>query len=46
MSARLDWDNLQGEKHFDGHNAYALAKLANVLITVELARRLRGGGSP
>ncbi len=44
MSARLDWDNLQGEKQFDGHNAYAVAKLANVLTSVELARRLRGRG--
>jgi NAD(P)-dependent dehydrogenase (short-subunit alcohol dehydrogenase family) len=37
---RVDWDNLQGEKHFDGYNAYALSKLANVLFTIELARRL------
>jgi NAD(P)-dependent dehydrogenase (short-subunit alcohol dehydrogenase family) len=42
MGGRLDWDNLQGEKRFDGHQAYALSKLANVLFTVELARRLRG----
>jgi NAD(P)-dependent dehydrogenase (short-subunit alcohol dehydrogenase family) len=42
MSARIDWDNLQGEKQFDGHTAYSLAKLANVLTAVELARRLRG----
>jgi NAD(P)-dependent dehydrogenase (short-subunit alcohol dehydrogenase family) len=42
MSARIDWDNLQGEKQFDGHTAYSLAKLANVLTAVELARRRRG----
>jgi NAD(P)-dependent dehydrogenase (short-subunit alcohol dehydrogenase family) len=38
----VDWDNLQGEQRYDGHEAYALSKLANVLFTVELARRLRG----
>jgi NAD(P)-dependent dehydrogenase (short-subunit alcohol dehydrogenase family) len=45
MSARLDWDNLQGEKQYDGHNAYSLAKLANVLTAVEMARRLRARGA-
>jgi len=44
MGARLDWDNLQAEKHFDSRGAYALSKLENVLFTVELARRLRGAG--
>ena len=44
LSAKLEWDNLQGEKRFDPHAAYAIAKLANVLFTVELARRLRGRG--
>lgn len=39
-SARLDWNNLQGERHFDGYGAYALSKLCNVLFTIELARRL------
>ena len=45
LSARLDWDNLQGERVFDGHSAYSLSKLANVLFIVELARRLRPRGS-
>jgi len=44
MGARLDWDNLQGEKHFESRGAYALSKLANVLFTTELARRLRSTG--
>ena len=44
LSAKLDWDNLQGEAAFDGHAAYSLSKLGNVLFTVEIARRLRGRG--
>jgi NAD(P)-dependent dehydrogenase (short-subunit alcohol dehydrogenase family) len=39
-SARLDLDDLQLEKRFDGYRAYANSKLANVLFTVELARRV------
>jgi NAD(P)-dependent dehydrogenase (short-subunit alcohol dehydrogenase family) len=35
-----DFDNLQGEKIYDGRAAYALSKLSNVLFTYELARRL------
>lgn len=40
------WDpgNLQGEKRYDGRNAYSLSKLANVLFTVEVARRFEGSG--
>jgi retinol dehydrogenase-14 len=43
LSARLDWENLDGERSYDGFAAYALSKLANVLTTVEMARRLRSG---
>ncbi len=39
-SATLDWDNLNAEKYFDGYYAYALSKLANVLFTYELAKRV------
>jgi retinol dehydrogenase 14 len=42
FSARLDWDNLQGERSWDSFEAYALSKLGNVLTAVELGRRLRG----
>ncbi len=38
--ANFDFDNLQGEKSFDGYGAYALSKLANILFTFELAERL------
>ncbi len=42
--AGLDWANLQGEKDYDGYQAYSLSKLGNVLFTLELAERLRGSG--
>ncbi len=42
MRATLDFENLQGEKKFDGYSAYSLSKLANVLFAVELAERMKG----
>jgi NAD(P)-dependent dehydrogenase (short-subunit alcohol dehydrogenase family) len=42
--ARIDFDNLQGEKHYRGLEAYGQSKLANLLFTNELARRLEGSG--
>ncbi len=41
---RLAWENLQGEKGYSGLRAYGTSKLANVLFTRELARRLAGTG--
>lgn len=38
---RIDFDDLQGEQSFSGARAYNQSKLANVLFTYELARRLR-----
>jgi NAD(P)-dependent dehydrogenase (short-subunit alcohol dehydrogenase family) len=38
----VDFDNLQGEKTYDGIAAYSLSKLGNVLFTNALARRLAG----
>ncbi len=40
---RVDFADLDGARHFDEYRAYALSKLANVLFTVELARRLGPG---
>ena len=40
--ARLDFGNLQGERNYAQFQAYALSKLANLLFTYELARRLDG----
>lgn len=40
----IDIDDLQGERRYDGDKAYNQSKLANVLFTYELARRLSGTG--
>ncbi|MEI8257707.1 MAG: SDR family oxidoreductase [Deltaproteobacteria bacterium] len=42
--AAMDFSNLQGERQFAGYDAYARSKLANVLFTVELARRVASRG--
>jgi NAD(P)-dependent dehydrogenase (short-subunit alcohol dehydrogenase family) len=41
-AARLDLDDLQLEHDWEGWRAYADSKLANILFTRELARRLAG----
>jgi retinol dehydrogenase 14 len=41
---RIDFADLQGERSWSGRRAYSQSKLANVLFTYELARRLDGGG--
>ena len=41
---RIDFDDLQGERHYSGQRAYNQSKLANVMFTYELARRLEGTG--
>jgi retinol dehydrogenase 14 len=38
---RIDLDGLQGERSYSGARAYNHSKLANVLFTYELARRLQ-----
>jgi retinol dehydrogenase-14 len=38
---RIDFDDLQGESSYSGARAYNQSKLANVLFTYELARRLQ-----
>jgi retinol dehydrogenase-14 len=40
----IDLDDLHGEKGYKGTKAYSQSKLANVLFTYELARRLEGTG--
>ncbi len=39
---QMDFENLQGEKKYDRLNAYRQSKLANLLFTYELARRIPG----
>jgi NAD(P)-dependent dehydrogenase (short-subunit alcohol dehydrogenase family) len=41
-SARMSLEDLQGQRRHSGFGAYARAKLAVVLFTYELARRLQG----
>ncbi|MGZ4664821.1 MAG: SDR family oxidoreductase [Frankiaceae bacterium] len=41
---RVDFDDLQGERSYSGQRAYSASKLANLLFTYELARRLDGAG--
>lgn len=40
--AVLDFDNLQGERGYNGWQAYSRSKLMNVLFTYELDRQLAG----
>src|SRR6266545_2064225 len=42
-SGKIEFDNLQGERNFRP-SAYDNSKLANILFTMELARRLEGTG--
>ena len=41
---KIDFDDLQGEREYSGSRAYNQSKLANVMFTYELARRLDGTG--
>jgi len=43
-TARLDFGNLQGEKKYHRDSVYARSKLADIIFTKELARRLEGTG--
>ncbi|HEY5652610.1 MAG TPA: SDR family oxidoreductase [Acidimicrobiia bacterium] len=40
----LDFDDLQAKRGFNSNMAYAGSKLANILFTIELDRRLAGSG--
>jgi len=42
--AEIDFDDLQSEKGYSGMRAYGMSKLANVMFTYELARRMEGKG--
>ena len=43
-AGRIEFDDLQAERGYAGMRAYAQSKLANILFTRELARRLSGSG--
>jgi NAD(P)-dependent dehydrogenase (short-subunit alcohol dehydrogenase family) len=42
--ARIDFNDLQSTRRYNGVVAYKVAKLGNVLFTLELAQRLEGSG--
>jgi len=44
QNGKIDFDDLQGEKRYNSWKAYGQAKLALILFTYELARRLEGSG--
>ena len=44
IGAKIDFDDLQNENKYIGQEAYIQSKLANLLFTYELARRLQGTG--
>ena len=41
---RIEFDDLQGDRKYSGQRAYSQSKLANIMFTNELARRLEGTG--
>jgi NAD(P)-dependent dehydrogenase (short-subunit alcohol dehydrogenase family) len=41
---RIDFDDLMGERSYSGQRAYNQSKLANVMFTYALAKRLEGTG--
>jgi NAD(P)-dependent dehydrogenase (short-subunit alcohol dehydrogenase family) len=42
LGSKINFDDLQGEKRYSAWRAYQQSKLANILFTYELARRLGG----
>src|ERR687898_1066087 len=42
---RINFENLNGDRHYFRWNAYGQSKLANLLFALELDRRLRAAGS-
>src|SRR5271166_3831189 len=43
-AGKIEFGDLQGERRYSGQQAYSQSKLANILFTYELARRLDGTG--
>ena len=43
-AGKIAFDDLMGERNYSGQRAYNQSKLANVMFTYELARRLAGTG--
>jgi|HubBroStandDraft_1064217.scaffolds.fasta_scaffold35337_1 NAD(P)-dependent dehydrogenase (short-subunit alcohol dehydrogenase family) len=45
VMGKFDWDDLQMERRYDKWLSYARSKMANLLFTYELARRLQARGA-
>jgi NAD(P)-dependent dehydrogenase (short-subunit alcohol dehydrogenase family) len=45
-TGRINFDDLQSERSYGRHTAYAQSKLANLMFTYELHRRLAANGAP
>src|SRR5712671_2828536 len=45
VRARINFDDLQGERSYSRVGAYSQSKLANLMFTYELQRRLSGAGT-
>jgi NAD(P)-dependent dehydrogenase (short-subunit alcohol dehydrogenase family) len=45
LDGAMDFDDLQAERHYDPERAYSQSKLANLLFTYELDRRLRAAAT-
>ena len=45
-TGRIHFDDLQSERRYGRHRAYAQSKLANLMFTYELQRRLAARGAP
>lgn len=45
LQGRMNFDNLQGETHYQRWGAYCQSKLANILFTLELQRKLTAAGA-
>lgn len=43
-TTKIDFEDLQGEKHFSALTSFGASKMADILFTYELARRLEGSG--
>ena len=43
-TGKMNFDDLLGERRYSGQEAYSQSKLANVMFTYELARRVEGTG--
>jgi NAD(P)-dependent dehydrogenase (short-subunit alcohol dehydrogenase family) len=43
-NAKIDFDDLQSRRRYRAFPVYGMTKLANILLTFELAERLRGTG--